>query len=78
MDIHKETHYHNCELKDIQSAIRLGAKPMIDSDGNIMPVVQTEQERIENVYFDCTYYFASECKDEIIKWIKKEILCTQK
>ena len=77
MDIHKETHYHNCELKDIQRAVRLGAAPLIDSDGNIMPVVQTEQERIDNVYFDCTYYFAHEHKEDIINWIEEEILkCT--
>ena len=74
MDIHKETHYHNCELKDIQAAVRLGAKAVVDSDGNIMPVVQTEQERIENVYFDCTWYFSRTHQDEIKAWIESEVL----
>ena len=74
MVIHKEIHYHDCELKDIQAAVRLGAKPSVDRDGTILPVVQTEQEWIGNVYFDSTWYFADTHKDEIISWIESEVL----
>jgi len=74
MDIHQESHYHNCELKDIQEAIRLGAKIALDRDDEVLPFFQTDTEVIDNVRFDCTYYFDRNHRDEIVKLIKEEVV----
>jgi len=74
MVIHKEIHYHDCELEDIQAALRLGAKPSVDSEGDALPFVQTEEETVDNVRFNCTWYFSRENREEIISWIERHVL----